>query len=70
MNKQPILKINIEGTKSWWLNRELHRTDGPAVEYIDGIKSWYINGRYYSKEKWFQALTPEQQYNYLWNLNE
>ena len=29
------------GTKSWFLNGELHRDDGPAVEYIDGSKRWY-----------------------------
>ena len=23
---------------------QLHRTDGPAVEYSDGSKEWYING--------------------------
>ncbi len=22
----------------------LHRTDGPAREYVDGSKEWYING--------------------------
>ncbi len=24
---------------------QLHRTDGPAIEYIDGGKSWYLNGK-------------------------
>ncbi len=24
---------------------QLHRTDGPAVEYSDGSKEWYINGK-------------------------
>ena len=24
---------------------QLHRTDGPAVEWINGYKSWYINGK-------------------------
>ena len=24
---------------------QLHRTDGPAVEYSDGDKFWYINGK-------------------------
>ena len=23
---------------------QLHRTDGPAVEYSDGSKEWWING--------------------------
>jgi len=24
---------------------ELHRTDGPAIEYISGSRAWYINGK-------------------------
>ena len=28
----------------WYLNGELHREDGPAIEYSDGEKSWYLNG--------------------------
>ena len=42
------LKYRIEvdtcGTR-WYFNsaRELHRTDGPAVEWTDGTKFWYQN---------------------------
>ena len=25
--------------------KELHRTDGPAVEYTDGSEEWYVNGK-------------------------
>jgi hypothetical protein len=60
-----------EGSKAWYLNGKLHRTDGPAVEWAKGAKDWYIYGySFSSKEEWFKALTPEQQINYLWNLNE
>jgi hypothetical protein len=32
-----------DGSKSWWLNGNLHRTDGPAkVERVNGIKEWYF----------------------------
>jgi hypothetical protein len=24
---------------------QLHRTDGPAIEYKDGTKEWFINGK-------------------------
>jgi hypothetical protein len=35
-----------DGTKRWYLNDKLHRTDGgPAVEYPDGTKRWYLNGK-------------------------
>jgi len=26
------------------LNKVLHRTDGPAVEWADGDKGWYVDG--------------------------
>lgn len=37
---------NIEqadGTKSWWRNEKLHRTNGPAYEGADGSKGWWVN---------------------------
>ena len=32
------------GNHYWFLNDKLHREDGPAVEFADGIKLWYLNG--------------------------
>jgi hypothetical protein len=61
---------NIYGYKAWWLNGERHRIDGPAVEYTDGTKAWIICGLNYSQDEWFKRLTPEQQNNYLWSLDE
>ena len=26
-------------------SKDLHRTDGPAIEHTDGSKSWYVDGR-------------------------
>jgi hypothetical protein len=40
------LIIDEDGNKYWKLpNGDLHREDGPAIEYIDGDKYWYINGQ-------------------------
>ena len=36
-----VLKDRIE----WRYKNKLHRTDRPAVEYIDGDKFWYQNGK-------------------------
>ena len=37
--------IDKDGTKRWYTqDGELHRTDGPAVEYTSGSKFWYLNG--------------------------
>ena len=44
MNK-PEVKVNLHGTKEWYLNGKLHREDGPAIEYADGGKEWYLNGK-------------------------
>ncbi len=39
------LIVNGVGTKRWYLNNKLHRTDGPAIEYKNGDKHWYLNGK-------------------------
>jgi hypothetical protein len=31
------------GNKWWYLNDQLHREDGPAIEAANGDKYWYIN---------------------------
>ena len=40
----PQMREYSDGSKVWWLNGKLHRTDGPAVEYSNGTKQWYLNG--------------------------
>ena len=42
--EQPVMEVDQNGSKVWYLNGNLHRTDGPAMVYADGTKSWYING--------------------------
>ena len=44
-NEKPILKIDSNGNKYWYLNGKLHREDGPAIEFANGTKSWYLNGK-------------------------
>jgi hypothetical protein len=34
-----------DGAKEWYLNGELHRTDGPAYEHPNESKEWWLNGR-------------------------
>ena len=43
-----MLIERVDGTKYWYQNDKLHRSDGPAIEYPDGTKMWYINGKEYS----------------------
>ena len=44
------VKVLDDGTKHWRLNDELHREDGPAVEFADGTKYWCLNGKYHRED--------------------
>jgi hypothetical protein len=49
MNEQPINESEMtydEYGNKFWKNaqKQLHKTDGPAVEYSNGDKRWYLNG--------------------------
>ena len=39
------IEVDTRGTR-WYYNsaNQLHRTEGPAVEWADGNKFWYHNG--------------------------
>ena len=39
------------GYKAWYKNGELHREDGPAIEFADGSKAWYLNGKRHRKDR-------------------
>ena len=36
--------VDALGTVRWYKDGQLHREDGPSVEWNDGSKSWYLNG--------------------------
>jgi len=38
------VKVYPNGSKFWWLNEDLHREDGPAIEWPYGTKEWHLNG--------------------------
>jgi hypothetical protein len=47
-------RVKNIGTKGkQWVNKngELHRTDGPAIEWADGTKYWYVNGNRLTEEE-------------------
>ena len=39
--------FNFNGDKCWYKEGELHREDGPAIEYFNGSKCWYKDGKYH-----------------------
>ena len=42
-------EINSNGDKCWYFDGNLHRVDGPAIEYSNGYKYWYLNGIEYTE---------------------
>ena len=74
--QQLQLHIYSDGDKYWYLNDQLHREDGPAIEYANGTKYWYLNGQQHredgpaveyangEKEYWIKGqrvLSPQEQ---------
>ena len=44
-------KIDSDGNKYWYNAKgELHREDGPAVEWADGSNYWFINGKLHRED--------------------
>ena len=39
------VKVDDNGTKTWYQYGKLHRVDGPAIEDADGSKHWFLNGK-------------------------
>lgn len=35
--------IMSNGTRRWFFKNDLHREDGPAIEFSNGTKFWYLN---------------------------
>jgi hypothetical protein len=42
-NYDHVMKVG-SGT-FYYLGNELHRTNGPAIEYLEGMKGYYIYGK-------------------------
>jgi hypothetical protein len=50
--------ISSIGTKRWVLNHQLHRTDGPAVEWSNGHVQWFLDGEvFYTFDHWLEENT-------------
>lgn len=40
--------VDTDGTVRWHNKKgQLHRTDGPAIEWLNGTKLWYYEGVYH-----------------------
>ena len=49
-----------------YLNHNLHREDGPAIEYADGGKEWYLNGKLHREDGPAVELADGSK---VWTLN-
>ena len=46
-----IYQVEVKEIGTFWrLNGNLHREDGPAVEWADGTKEWYINDKLHRED--------------------
>ena len=45
-------KVKVYQNKTEWYNSkdQLHRLDGPAIEWADGDKWWYLNGQLHRED--------------------
>ena len=53
------------GDQFWYLNGELHRTDGPAVIYPEGDQYWYLNDKVHRTDGPAVIYPNGDQYWYL-----
>ena len=51
------VEVDVYDTRRYYNSAgELHREDGPAIEYADGPVLWYLHGKQYSKTRFYQQL--------------
>ena len=52
------VKVEADGSKEWYLNHQLHREDGPAIESSNGSKEWYLNGESMTEQEHKAKTNP------------
>jgi hypothetical protein len=52
------VRVYESGERRWYLNGELHREDGPAVEYASGREFWYLNGEQLTEAEHAEKTNP------------
>ena len=50
MSQLPEMTKLANGTRMWRQNGQLHREDGPAVEYPGGSREWWINDQLHRED--------------------
>ena len=60
MDRQPTCKTYSTGHKAWYLDGNLHRTDGPAVEWADGDKEWWLDDKLVPWQMVYHRATSDE----------
>jgi hypothetical protein len=66
MKDQPTCIIYPNGTKTWLLDGQRHRLDGPAVEYADGDRSWLQYGIFHREDGPAMEYFTQNHIRWLW----
>ena len=63
--KEYTVKVYDDGTKEWYLNGNIHREDGPAIEWAGGSKEWWLNNNRHREDGPAVELASGIKYWYL-----
>ena len=64
------VRVYASGNKFWYLNDQLHREDGPAVESTTNwYKKWYLNDQLHREDGPAIECADERKYWYLEGVN-
>jgi hypothetical protein len=62
------LHIDVYDTKRWYLNGQLHREDGHALEWANGSKRWFLNGKRHREDGPAEEWADGSKFWYLNNM--
>jgi len=54
------LEVENAGDTYWFLNGQLHREDGPAIESVLGTKYWYLDDVEYTEAEFNAKMKTEK----------
>ncbi len=49
-----VVETHFDDTKKYYINGQLHREDGPAIECKNGYCEYYLFGKFYSYDEWLR----------------
>ena len=56
------IEVDCHGNRFYYNSADLlHRTDGPAIEWVDGSKEWWINGVILTEAEFNQRVKMSEQ---------